>query len=110
LKQIEKRVRALEAAVAPPHYEKLPEGRLGKIVTAQMLAFALRLGGNAKEELAEAGASLDAERHSTLTERLEGARRVAAALASSGPPLVAGTALGDLVAAVGPLKTKGTMT
>ncbi len=104
---IEKRVRALEAASAPPRYEQLPPGRLGKIVTAQRLAFALRLGRNAKEEIAEAGAALDADRHAELTEALEGARRVAAALAGSGPPLISGTPLGDLVASVGSLKTEG---
>ncbi len=101
-----KRLEHLEAAAAPHHHEKPPEGRLGQILTAQKIAFALRLGGNAKEELAEAGATLKPERHAELTKTLEGARRVAAALASSGPPLVTGTPLGDLVASVGPL-TKG---
>ena len=97
----------LEAAAAPHHAEPLPEGRLGQILTAQKIAFALRLGANAREELSEAGATLKPDRHAELTKTLDGARRVATALASSGTPLVTSAPLGDLVASVGPLKTEG---
>ena len=108
MRTMEKRLRALEAAVAPHHADKLPAGRLGKIVTAQRIAFALAEGREAKSELAEAGAALDAKRHAELTKTLEGARKVATALASSGTPLVTGAPLGDLVASVGPLETGDT--
>ena len=87
MKQIEKRLRALEAAAeSPQHYEKLPEGRLGKILTAQRIAFALRLGANAREELAEAGASLKPERRAELGEHLAAARSIAMTLEAAGPP------------------------
>ena len=102
-----KRLDHLEAAAAPHHDEKLPDGRLGQILTAQTIAFALRLGANAREELSEAGATLKPERHAELTKTLDGARRAATALASSGTPLVTSAPLGDLVASVGPLKTEG---
>ncbi len=75
-----KRLEHLEAAAAPHHDQKLPEGRLGKIMTAQMLGFALRLGGEAKEELAEAGASHGTTRRAELEEQLAVARSIATAL------------------------------
>jgi hypothetical protein len=102
-----KRLEHLEAAAAPHHAEPLPGGRLGTILAAQSICFALELGKRAIGELAEAGAAINPERRDKLTKTLEGARRVAAALASNGPPLISGTPLGDLVASVGSLKTEG---
>ncbi len=102
-----KRLENLEAAAAPHHHEKPPEGRLGTILAAQSICFALELGKRAIADLAEAGGTLKPKRHAELTKTLEGARRVAAALASNGPPLISGTPLGDLVASVGSLKTEG---
>ena len=78
-----KRLEHLEAAAAPHHHEKPPAGRLGKILTAQKLGFALRLGANAREELAEAGASLGTTRHAELEEQLAVARSIATALEKS---------------------------
>ena len=107
MKQFEKQLRALESAEEPNRYEQLPEGRLGRIVAAQRICFALREGGNALEEITEAGAALDPERHAKLTETLEGARKVAAAVVRYCGPLVPGAPLSALVASVGPLKTEG---
>ncbi len=101
-----KRVRALESA-AVPQRPTVPLESMPMFEVARRVLFTIQEGVRAKEEIDEAGASLDAECHSTLTERLEGARRVAAALASSGSPMVTGTPLGDLVASVGSLKTEG---
>ncbi len=100
MKSTEKRLRALEAASAPHQVEPLPAGRLGEIIRAHRIAFALRLGGNARAEIAEAGATLKPDRTAELTKTLEGARRVATALAGSGPPLISGSPLSALVAAV----------
>ena len=94
-----KRVADLEAVAAPRHAEPLPEGRLGRILTAQRLAFALRVGGEAKSELAEAGASLGTTRRAALEEHVAAARSIATTLEAAGPPretpLSAATAIPD---------------
>ena len=94
LKRLE-RLEDRQAPVVGP--AGLYSGPLGEAI---LIAFALRRGSRAKEGLAEAGVSLGTTRRAELEEHLEGARQVAAALASSGPPLVTGSPLSDLVAAV----------
>ena len=92
------RIEERQAPVAGPegHYS-------GPIGNAILICFALREGGNALEEITEAGASIDPERHAELTAQLEGARKVAAALVRYCEPLETGSPLSDLVASVGPL-------
>ncbi len=53
--------------------------------TAIAIAFALRVGGNARVEHDAADASLDPGRRAELTKRLEGARSIASALAKYSP-------------------------
>ena len=81
----EKWLERLEAASAPHHDEKLPAGKLGRILNAQRLGFALRLGGNAREELDVADASLNPGRRAELTKRLDLARSIASALEKYSP-------------------------
>ncbi len=64
-----------------------PRGEaVSRLETALRIAFALRLGANAKEELAEAGASLKPERRAELGEHLAAARSIAMTLEAAGPP------------------------
>ena len=101
-------IKRLERLEARPASFAGPEGPYsGVIGNAILICFALREGGNALEEITEAGAALDPERHAKLTETLEGARKVAAAVVRYCGPLVPGAPLSALVASVGPLKTEG---
>ena len=99
MKQIERRIRALESAAAP-------QWRVEKVTSttdkAILVCFALREGVEANDQLIEAGASLDAERRAELTETLQVARSIATALGRdepTGQTPIPGT-LGALLAAL----------
>ena len=62
-----------------------PVEQISTLHQAIAIGFALRVGGNAKEELDKAGTSLDPERRAELTKQLEGARKIAKVLAKSRP-------------------------
>ena len=80
MKQIEKRLRVLESAAEVARPEEPTSDRWSITRTAIAIAFALRQGGNAKEELAEAGASHGTTRRAELEEQLAVARSIATAL------------------------------
>ncbi len=63
-----------------------PVEALSPMETARRVAFVVALGGEAKEELDAAGASLDPVRRAELTKTLETARSIVAALANETPP------------------------
>ncbi len=60
----------------------LYSGPLGEAI---LIAFALRRGSRAKEELAEAGTSLGTTRRAELEKQLAVARSIATALEAAGP-------------------------
>ena len=76
-----KRLEHLEGRQAQA--QRLEEERSGKLAAihdAMAIGLALRVGGNAREELDAANGSLDLERRMKLTEQVAAARRIAATL------------------------------
>ena len=73
------RLEAWQAPIAGP--EGPYSGVVGNAIT---VGFALRVGGNAREELDAADASMGPERRTKLTEQVAAARRIAATLAEAG--------------------------
>ena len=83
MKNVERRLRALECVMEPPepqgeHARELSRGN--RLHIALHIAFVLRQGGEARKELDTAGASLDPESRAEFTEHIKAAETLAKAL------------------------------
>ncbi len=78
-------LRRLERVEARQGLWQRPPETFSRLETALRIGFALRVGGNAREELDAADASMGPERREELNEQVAAARRIAATLAKYSP-------------------------